>query len=102
MHTEFYGCLVLFPKNGLDSVREQNKAERVTSSPVDPGISRGVTDLYPSRGYTPRNTRDRSIPRSLQSCVSIKKSYLVDLTAEVYFSSFYYKRAVGVSRSLHR
>ena len=32
------------------SFRAQNKAGRV--SPVDPGISRGVTDLYPPRGYT--------------------------------------------------
>ena len=38
-------------------------------SPVDPGVSRGVTDLlHPSRGYTPsRNTRDRNITHSLQS-----------------------------------
>ena len=35
---------------GLYSFRAQNKA--VCLSPVDPGISRGVTDLYPSRGYT--------------------------------------------------
>ena len=37
------------PQCGLYSFRAQNKAERL--SPVDPGISRGVTDLYPSRGY---------------------------------------------------
>ena len=30
-------------------------------------IRRGVTALYPSRGYTPLNTLDRSITRSLQS-----------------------------------
>ena len=29
---------------------QHNKAERL--SPVDPGISRGVTDLYPARGCT--------------------------------------------------
>ena len=45
------------PQYGLYSVREKNKAERVTSSPVDPGISRGVTDLYPSRGHTHPVTR---------------------------------------------
>ena len=28
----------------------EQKAERL--SPVDPGISRGVIDLHPSRGYT--------------------------------------------------
>ena len=28
-----------------------------TLSPLDPGISRGVTDLYPSRGYTHPVTR---------------------------------------------
>ena len=33
----------------------QNRAERV--SPVDPGISRGVTDLYASRGNTHPVTR---------------------------------------------
>ena len=65
MHTAFYSCLVLSPSRGLYSFRAQDKTERLT--PVDPGISRGVTDLYSSRGYTPRNTRDRSITRSLQS-----------------------------------
>ena len=38
------------PQCGLYSFRAQNKVER--RSPVDPGISRGVTDMYPSRGYT--------------------------------------------------
>ena len=39
------------PQRGLYSFRAQNKVERL--SPVDPGIiSRGVTDLHPSRGYT--------------------------------------------------
>ena len=55
-----------FPSQcGLYSFRAQDKAGRL--SPVDPGISRGVTYLYPSRGHTPRNTRDRGITRSLQS-----------------------------------
>ena len=54
-----------FISTDISSSRAQDKAERL--SPVDPGISRGVTDLYPSRGYTPRNARDRSITRSLQS-----------------------------------
>ena len=31
---------------GLYSMRAQNKAER-PSPPVDPGTSRGVTDVYP-------------------------------------------------------
>ena len=31
--------------------RAQNKADVV--GPVDHGISRGVTDLHPSRGYAP-------------------------------------------------
>ena len=51
----------------LHNLRAQNKAERL--SPVDRGISRGVTDLHPSPEYThtPHNTRDRgSIARSLQ------------------------------------
>ena len=43
------------PQCGLCSFRAQNKAELL--SPVDPGISRGVTDLYPSRGYTHPVTR---------------------------------------------
>ena len=51
MHTAFYICLVLSASRGLYSFRAQDKAERL--SPVDPGISRGVTDLYPSRGYHP-------------------------------------------------
>ena len=38
------------PQCGLYSFRAQNKVERL--GPVGPGISRGVTDLYPSRGYT--------------------------------------------------
>ena len=50
------------PQGGLHSFRVQNKVERL--SVVDSGISRGVTDPHPSRGYTPRNTRDRSITRS--------------------------------------
>ena len=53
------------PQCELYSFRAQNKAERLSS--VDLGISRGATDLYPSRWYTPRNTRDRGITRSLQS-----------------------------------
>ena len=43
------------PQCGLYSSRAQNKVERL--SPVDPGISRGVADLYPSRGYTHPVTR---------------------------------------------
>ena len=43
------------PQCGLYSFRAQNKAERL--SPVDPGVSRGVTDMYPSRGYTHPVTR---------------------------------------------
>ena len=35
--------------------------------------SRRVTDFYPSRGYTQRNTRDRGITLSLQSGVLILK-----------------------------
>ena len=74
------------PSRGLSSFRTQDKAGLL--SPVDPGISRGVTDLYPSLWDTPRNTRDRSITRSLQSRVLIKNTFLFDLTAEVYFSVF--------------
>ena len=61
-HTEIHTCLVLSPQHGLYSFRAQNKVERLTL--VDPGVSRGVTDLYPSREYTPHNTRDRSITRT--------------------------------------
>ena len=43
------------PQCELYSFRAQNKAERL--SPVDPGISRGATDLYPSRGHTHLVTR---------------------------------------------
>ena len=38
------------PLNAGYSFRAQNNVECL--SPVDPGISRGITDLYPSRGYT--------------------------------------------------
>ena len=38
-----YICLVLYPRFGLYSFRAQNNVERL--SPVDPGISRRVTDL---------------------------------------------------------
>ena len=40
---------------GLYSFRAQNKVERLSS--VDPGMSRGVTDLCLSRGYTHPVTR---------------------------------------------
>ena len=40
---------------GLYSFRAQIKVGR--RSPADPGISWGVTDLYPSRGYTHPATR---------------------------------------------
>ena len=59
------------PQCGLYSFRAQNKVERI--SRVGPGVSREVTDLYPSPGgysiHTPRNTCDRSITltRSMQS-----------------------------------
>ena len=53
------------PQCGLYSFRAQHKAECLGLA--DPGISRVLTDLYPLRGYTPRNTRDRSITRSLRS-----------------------------------
>ena len=43
------------PQCGLCSLFAQNKAERL--SVVDPGISRGVADLYPPRGYTHPVTR---------------------------------------------
>ena len=45
--TDFCFCP---PQCGLYGFRDQNKVERL--SPVDPGISREVTDLYPPRGYT--------------------------------------------------
>ena len=65
MDTEFHICLVLSPsKRVMYSFRAQNKAECV--SPVDPGISRGVTDLYPSRGYTHSVTR--AIDVSHEAC----------------------------------
>ena len=50
--TDVWFCL---PQCGLYSFCAKNKAEHL--SPVDPGISREVTDLYPSRGYTHPVTR---------------------------------------------
>ena len=38
------------PKRRLYCLRAQNKVKRVSS--VGPGISRGITGLYPSRGYS--------------------------------------------------
>ena len=55
---------------GLYSFRAQNKAGRLC--PVDPGISRRVTDLYPPRGYTHPVTRAIEVSHSLQSWVLIK------------------------------
>ena len=58
-HTEtiIVSCILNFthvwfcpPRCGLYTFRAQNKAERL--SVLDPGISRGVVNLYPSRGYT--------------------------------------------------
>ena len=43
------------PQCGLYCFCAQKEAERL--SPVDHGISRGLTDLYPSRGYTHPVTR---------------------------------------------
>ena len=53
----FHRCLFLSSsmRVGLYSSRAQNKSERL--SPVDPGISRGVIDLCPSRGHTHPVTR---------------------------------------------
>ena len=89
MYTEFHRCLVLSPSMRVTwyevySFRAQNKAER--HSPVDPGINREVTDLYPSRAsrvYTPRGTRDRSILISTQLAkLSFdRESFSIDLTA---------------------
>ena len=52
------------PQCGLYTFRAQNKVERL--NPVDPGTSRGVTDLYPSRGYTHPVTR--AIQVSHEAC----------------------------------
>ena len=50
-------CLFLSPPmRVIPSFCAQNKAEGL--SPVDPDISRGVTDLYLSRGYTHPITRE--------------------------------------------
>ena len=63
-HPEFHSCLFSSPQFGLYSFRAHTDAERLSSA--DPGISRGLTDLYPSRGYTHHDTRDRSTTRTLQ------------------------------------
>ena len=55
MHTEFHTCLLCPPQCGLYSFRAYNETERL--SPVDLGISRGVTDLHRSRGYAHPVTR---------------------------------------------
>ena len=60
---EFWFC----PPHARFTVSVPRTSLNVLVLPVDPGISRGVTDLYPSRGYTRRKTRDRSITRSSRS-----------------------------------
>ena len=74
------------PQCGLYCFRAQNKVGRL--SPVDPGISRGVTDLYPSRGYTYSVTRGRKYHTQLSNLTFDQKPFLVDLTAEVCFFIF--------------
>ena len=72
------------PQWWLYSFRAQNEVERL--SPVDPGISRGVTYLYPSRGYT--HPVSRAIEVSYKQLAKLsfdRKTFLVDLTAEVCF-----------------
>ena len=54
------------PQCGLYSFRALNKAER--RNPLDPAISRGVTDLYPSRGYTHPVTRAIEVSHSHAAC----------------------------------
>ena len=56
MNTEFHRCLVL---SSSMRVIQFPCAEQGCEGfcPVDPGISRAVTDLRPSRGYTPPGTR---------------------------------------------
>ena len=53
------------PQGGLYCSRGQDTKERPSS--IDPGINRGVTDLYLSRGYKPRKARVGSIKLRLQS-----------------------------------
>ena len=55
---------------------------------VQPGIRRGVTDLYPSRGYTYSVTRGRKYHTQLSNLTFDQKPFLVDLTAEVCFFIF--------------
>ena len=64
------------------SFRAQNKVESL--SPVDPGIGRGVTDLYPSRGYTHPVTRaiDSKHHTQLAKLSFDQSTFLVDLIAE--------------------
>ena len=75
----------------------QSRAERL--SPVDPGIRRGITDLYPSRGYTHPVTR--AIVVSHAACVDeiLSKSCLVDLTAKV--SAFFHVFSAYTCSILH-
>ena len=79
MHTKFHRCLVLSPSTRvIYSFRAQNKAERV--SPVDPGISRGVTDLYTFRRYTHPVTRAIEVSHAACKAQFRSKSFMVDLT----------------------
>ena len=57
-------CLCCPPHCWLYNFRVQSEAECLR--PVDPGLRRGVTDLYPSRGYT--NPVTRAIEMSPAAC----------------------------------
>ena len=83
----------------FNAVRAQNKAERVIEcvSPLDPAIRRGVTDLYPSRGYT--HTVTRAIEVSHTACKNDQKPLLVDLThtAKVIYSIYVFNICIYTS-----
>ena len=72
------------PECGWYSFRVQNKAEGL--SPVDLGISRGVTKLYASRGYTHPVTRAIEVSQKHSALIEILSWSISQL--EYIFSFF--------------
>ena len=76
------------PQCGLYSFRAQNKVERLGH--VDPGITKGVTDLYPSRGYTRPVTRAIEVSHAACKTLSFyNKTFMLGLKAEVHSCHLY-------------
>ena len=88
----------LVPLNAGHSFRAQNNVERL--SPVDPGISRVVTYLYPSRGYTPHNTRDRRITQVAKLSFDQKPFWSISQMKSIFFFLYIYAPSFPTTRTI--